>query len=439
MATYLTGRTRTLEFHGAIGGALHFQSPGILYDPAYPHMDYSVPTYYIETVFEILVSYYTGFPPYFVAVLMMNALGASYGSTFPYTIPSEGDFKLDWDCTGTWSITAPVEEVIEIDYGSYPSGNVGTQLIDPPAPCSIKIYEQLVLGGYVTISVEAGNLISGGGSTLITTSNIIPLIYGGSVWSAYQIVADVTAESNAGYPATASLTTLLNNLPLGAPGISGGSANKTWDATAGAAATCITTDLILNDIAATSLTALPPREIIMNGVINAMGRPYPEDIKVVAYQYLSSPGLVVDASGGSYSSSYTQRVYAASNYAGPLVSYNDASPVSANVQAASLTTNGEDDTLTRLLGRGFKWNAMTMTQAASMNVDDAPQTTNWTAGSNTTLADSGSDEITATVSGGLGSLSSTLPIADSQPQARRLGRGLILRVPIPESDADRGR
>ncbi len=416
MPTYLTGRTRTLSFHGNIAGELHFEEPSIVYNPVYPMWSASVPTFQVQTLLGTW-----SLRPVIVSGVSANTdleltpfdHSSSGGGVTPHPIPSIAPFKVTWDTAGTWSITAPVEEVVEIDSGSYAGGDIGTQRIDPPLPCSVRFYERLVIGGDVVITVDAGSVASGSLSTPITSANQIDLLVGGSASEAYQIAATATAYSNAGYVAKASVTTLVNGESVGAPGTAGSNTYKSWDATAGALATASSDATYLEITADTDVAAIPPRAVNMSGVIRAMDAPYPDDLKVVAYQYASSPGLVVDVPSGSFSSDYTQQCYSADNDAGSLADYCDLSSVSIIIQSASLSTQGEDTDCTRLLSRGFIWNAMTMTQTDTMNVDDAPQDTNWTAGSNTTLADSGSDALTATISGGLGSLSSTLPIADA--------------------------
>ena len=411
MTAFLTGRQRTLTFSGTTGGTWYNHK--VL--PAFPASGYTIASDVVIFCETFLGKFKLSFAPTTGGINCVIQCWIGSTSTTTNTFHAVTPPSItSVDCSGTWSMTADVEEVVEFNYSAYDPSIVGTQKVDPPQPLSVKFYERYKVGGNITITVSTS---AGSGtitSSITTATNIIV----GTAWDAYLVTSQAWCDSANGGPGNASIVTKYGGVTFGAPGATGSDTYHSWDATSGAAVTATSGMNQSFGMQVNSITA-PPRGSTIQGVIRAMKDPYPASLNVKAYQYFGSPGATVAVSGGSFTNSYQQTSYFAGylkdyqpvlsplqynnnpNYNDAIMAnYNDESPVWAMIDPASLSSAGEDTDITRLLARGYKWNALNWSHASSVNVDNAPALGAYGAFSGTTLTN---------VSGGIKATVGTSP------------------------------
>ena len=177
----------------------------------------------------------------------------------------------------------------------------------------------------------------------------------------------------------------------------------------------------------------------INGVVRAFQDAFPADLQVNVANASGALTNPVDIPAGSFGISDVQRqgsaggywqVFSGASYQHDFTtSYSilEQGAISLNLTTASLTASGDDVTDTRMMFRGWNWNALTLTQAATTEVDSAPSTSNWiAANSHTTVANTESPAppgIIITVDDSAqGSVYSTLATAAPPLSRARVGR-----------------
>lgn len=414
MAIYKTGRTRTLTMQGAISGSIYrdFEIPAGLvawgissFDAAGLHCSASA----VSTVSAFSWSYE-------LQVLAGDGDISPVGDTQNASGSWSSVGVFTEDISGSYSFSLDVEEFVEIETtGTFPSYG-GASVTDPPKTTSVRFFELPKVGGTISATATAHSLgLTAYASKTITSTDaeMATISYTGSL--------SVTSKS-VGIAQTTGLTGLITGLPMG---ILYTATNADCSATTDGGALVISGGTVTDIPCTCSLQQAPDKSARLNLAIRAMQSAYPSTIGVELESIGGASPAPVNAISGSVVQTVTQQYYSCGaylngvTYTGP--SANEFEPVrcwlrpgsSGDGDPYSLLALGEDQTAWRILFRGFKWDAMTMTQADTMNVDNAPQTSHWTAGTNTTLANSGGSAITATVGSVVtGSLSSTLPIAD---------------------------
>lgn len=133
---------------------------------------------------------------------------------------------------------------------------------------------------------------------------------------------------------------------------------------------------------------MPDRGVSLSGVVRAMEDPYPDELEIL-YEGL---GIASDTASDTFGASYDQKwartsdtgiggVGASVSGSGGSDSDSDGhltdtyGPVSAWMSSAGLAAIGEDPLAKRITLRGLAWDAMTITQAGSVTVDDGTDLT----------------------------------------------------------------
>ncbi len=321
-----------------------------------------------------------------------------------------------FDISGSWSVTLDVQECVSFTGGGdllgFPNYG-GPSAKDPPLTNNIQLYEQAKIGGALRAQLVSQ------GQTLntviyITAANqaaLAPnyqLIINASLrYKNYDGALSVTGfigatAGGASISGSASYAPLPNGArSTGSANMSGGvslTGHGAYDGTTG-----LQQFMVLSGIS----TIVPPKSWNLTGVLRAMSAPYPAHVDMQIDRASDNLAQPMSASG-TFANSGIQESYsvgagmAASAYGGtgggvdviPGTGKNTFAPVRLWIRpgvlgdgyAGSLLALGEDRTDWRVMMRAFRWNALTMTQAAVQAVDSTPVPANWTAGTNTTLA-----------------------------------------------------
>jgi hypothetical protein len=433
--TYRTGRTRTITCTCVVNAYEVFYAVGNLVPPIViggyvgPGVAYGQSTGSVK-----LLGCTLSFTPYYAAVGSPFVTGYNIGMTCEASIGS-GGLTLDSGpqtsysyyplisgavdvnfsiVDGSITVSADVEEMVTVTFGDYPMMNLGTQLIDPPVPTSITFFERYKIGGTISASISCGASASVSGT--ITAANPV----GGYDITRYESIN--VARTSAAIDINATYLDLDWEPPFSLTDTETATGH-TYSATAYVGGTdmsiTITADSDTGGSGVFTTTVSPPVQFNLFGQIMAISDLYPDNLTLTAITNAFDSGTTISISGGTFSSpTYIQTFqqvgipFQLNGNEEPLpTTIDNFGVISWVMQASALSALAEDTSLTRILGRGFLWNAMTVGQAASVNADPGAQAANWTAGAHTTLSNATGTTMNIAVAGGTGSLTSTLPSA----------------------------
>ncbi len=331
--------------------------------------------------------------------------------------------QFDYSGSGTWTVSIDVQEAVGISQDSFPTSGS----FDPPPATQYQLMEILVPGGSWSASATYMGLSVGVSGTTLSTIGITEV--------AYQV--QVSSFINSGCPpngsndATASvaiLTPVMYGLPYTdsfSNSYFSGSANCNG---ANATVSCTSNSQPSSLGASSSVSAVfaPPRSWNLSGVLREMVDAYSDTLQMEVSGVSSLFTNPVDISS-SFQCSDTQRygsvsaavyqLYGSYTYTysnNNPYSIDELGPISLSIVPSSLSLNGDDPNDTRLMFRGWMWDACNISQNSITAVDPSPIDTNWTAGEYTTL----SPGLTITISNsGTGSISSTLNNNGQAPES----------------------
>jgi len=239
-----------------------------------------------------------------------------------------------FDVSGSWNIQVPVEEWVDVGGG----GN--STPFDLPL-ASVRIYLAPVPGATMSASISSGGGTaqaigivqgdggaSGGGVSLGIHLEAGGYSYGGpnSIPNPYnphylskQLPIDISITgSGNNVNAAGSLT-----FSQWGPGTDGAQTDPTAPAATGTVSTASGASVNLTPTAvigtdypygysirgAASATLYPPRAFSLSGQINSLDQPYPGTVDVYCSKFGGDPDPLIHAGGGSFSASYSQRLF----------------------------------------------------------------------------------------------------------------------------------
>lgn len=335
--------------------------------------------------------------------------------------------------SGSCSFSIPVYLCIEENRPTDGSGHEtfptfgGTGSADPPTYRNKRIFFLAKPGGTLSISLSTNLGDATFTETQVGGTEISPAtVMSATISNAYNIHSNsgVYTLITPGEACTCSFTGLFNGASCSAPGYSFTQPHGYIDGTPTASIVAAATSNEAHN-ASVGGTFYPQRKYNLNVNICALNRPYPGTIGLKIDEDANHLAQSHDAASGAFSLTKTQHQFSVT---GSVDGVSDPDPTGhggvVNEYASvrcwlrpgatgdgdmySLLALGEDPTDWRVVQHGMTWNALTLQQATSINVDAAPTSANWTAGANTTLGSG----LTITVSSaGTGSVSSTLSAA----------------------------
>jgi len=433
MGVYKTGRSRTLTYVTTTAGTVLSSVLGppyavILPGPTPPGSQGSFTgsidwaSWSLATNWTSTVTGYTGSPtdnP--TTTITFEWIGTStlMGSADSFTItgnstsfmgllPAYG--TLSSSAANTITSSIDVEEWVSISEAVVAGGSGSG---DPPGPTTVVFYELPRVGGTASLNIVTA-YGSHSRSVTITAGMLsgIGYIYG----------AGIDLQTRNGTTTTWSSSTTFQGSSLPFPSYSftdsdgtGGHANGTQitvtSSTPSPGPTIMERTL--------SASAMPLKSYSSVGRINAMTVPYPDTISVDVNDHSNgTSGIIttVAVSGGNFTTSYDQHYYSVSSsfpHDSPR-NLDERGALTMALNNASLTSLNEDTSDSRMPLLGWRWNAMSVSQADHVDVDASPAPSHWAEGANTSL----SAGLTITIgSGSTGSVSSDLTAARTSPDA----------------------
>jgi hypothetical protein len=416
MATYKTGRQRTITFSGSIGGGIYYVLRSILNQGG---------SVYRQTDASISISFGPGYPnlPSLTAFANANPTGTNLppwhpswqctvntgiggsntalntqtiNSSFLYYWFGNPVYGADWsqDISGTWSISMDVEEYVSIGVGDFPSYG-GIQVFDPPGETSLTFFEALRPGGVISVTLNCGGANAsrtdtiGAGQAYVIPYMLYLVAYSrtsGAYHPGERNQPDGTPfEVPAGNANTTSITSFFQGVGMGAVytrSTTGASVNA---ASGAAAHTDQPPDLGQPGgpnggtySAYCFANIAPVKSWSLSGIVKAMDADYPSNVTLVV-EGVGVGSAILTASGGIFSGSYNQRNFNCSSILNGAnqtqTNVNEWQFARVHVQTAWLTGNGENREDWRVLMRGHLYDSFTLAQSATLVADDGTSLT----------------------------------------------------------------
>jgi hypothetical protein len=288
-------------------------------------------------------------------------------------------------CAGSYTFSADVEEVVDIEVGTDWPSYGGTAVPDPPFDCSVTFFERTKIGGSVSGSVTLGPASASLTATTVANSTISythsPSLTNASNHGFHN--GEDGGASSPGVADTLSITLGFSGEPVYIPAYSyagtGGSVTATTCSVSGNPY-----DVDLNSptsfqdySAAVSGSMTPNKSYTANGAIRAMDQGYPSPITVRVDQDANNLAKAIAvAAGGDWSLSIDQHQYSVVGVIDGVtdpsggVSLNEWHAFRAWVDGPSLTSLGEDSADWRMMIRGRRFDSFTLGQDAKTVLDD---------------------------------------------------------------------
>lgn len=328
-------------------------------------------------------------------------------TAFPFTTTYSG--------AGSWSVSCTVDEWLEVTYG--PGGPFWAAIPDAPYLTGIRFFEALRPGTTYTATLTAGaaSLVATGtvpAQTSPGTPDYEVATYVGALSSTVEANAYVGPGYFGDYDYSHAGASVVTGTVAGgavqvALDVDSPSGGATADTSGGASSSYSSWGYSGDPqgrSAAASVNRAPDKPVGIAGVVRAMEQAYPDGLTINVVGIPGTP--TTPCAGGAFAASGTQRQYSsavvASDAAGfgapsnaDSVSLNTYGPVSASIDGASLTANGDDPRQTRLLVRGKQFPGLTISLPDEHVIDSG--------GSVGTSGDgwAGTSGGTATTSGGV--------------------------------------
>ena len=445
MATFKTGRQRTIEFAGTLDGYHSSQWVCVTNPPTNPdpytvtEESYRRPSFAMGALgceLGYVSSEGGSLPP--TGACTPPGVGNVGNRCYARVVGLTGSGTLNNDntittgsfsrpggfskhITGDWSVTGTFEEWCEIYYldesdadgfPKEPLLNAGDDTIldgfgdgqkDGIRGYGIRFFEVSKRGTAITATIS----VDGNSATAfvnITAANEFELVrtFGYGIDYGWRCVSRADCLL---LPMTAAATATFNTVDLNAPW-SQTIGGATADTTGGCSATA--PGLTLTSYCECLAALFPPLQWDLKGRLRAWDQAYPGSLlaRVISKPNRVTPMFLTPA-GTLTLNQVRYGTDADLNGAGGSGVYQDQwNPVQAWLDVYDLSSSGEDSRDWRLQFRGKKWNAMTISRTDDVTLDNGNSTTGWAAGAHTTLSVV-SGAISAAVSGGTGSATRT--------------------------------
>lgn len=358
----------------------------------------------------------------FGPLVTATALGASVTGQNPANYKVDGTEHVDISLTGTYSLTADVEEYRDIeikdsgDSDFWPSYGGAAVPGDMP-PFSIeRVGVRLRIGGSVTASITWGGA-SASKTVAIDAGNQVDV----TDWSlAGALVSDVMGMADT----TSASFTFNGDIDLS----QSYSRSGTYGSATGTSARATSPTPDIEHTCELDYSYSPPRIYSLHGYLKAMEHDYPATLGIKVAQYAGG-GVNNKDVGSTFTDTYSQKRYTVTSQidgvadAGIskdewLANYCYARKgVAGDGDTVSLLALGEQTNSWRFMHRLDRWAGATISQAQATQIFDGGSITGWT-GTHVSYS-LGSGEIAIAVSGGTGQADWATTVLKSNWQSYR--------------------
>ncbi len=375
MPDYLTGRERVAVFAGTIGGAIQ----GVYVPGMPPRWDRYVT---VHGAAGLLLSFtaagsvaplsYTTEMPWSRRLEVTLGVGLPSGGTSGTvtdagTATTPGPFLLD--CSGSFTVSVPLQEVFRYTEGSSTVSYGGTPHADYPPAAGVKFFERPKPGGTASCSVTFGTLSISLTKVLGTADAVIISDDGQTTAEVYDTGLAGTAFTYGTVLGQSVQATLVGGNTYGTASTSSGA----WAASKGNSGHVIA-----------SVRRWPDRIYRLDAVFpTPAGNLYTEiadDPMLLDVAVKSGTAVQIPVMGGSAGTAWTQERYAAGLQSGlwgsesniGSASLNEHGSVWAAVNAGWLDNELRDPREWRLLQRGKRFGGLTLSHAGTTVLETGP-------------------------------------------------------------------
>ncbi len=348
----------------------------------------------------------------FFRVRAGSIFGATVQTDSAAYLPPSSPPPWDWAPTesGSWEITVETEEWVDVlpaedlDADGFPTCG-GTGQKDHLKGLAVTLFEKTKPGGTLVATITAG------GVTATATHTITSAVRVRSYAAERRMFPRMSENANFGAKQQCELYCMDAIWPAADYDYTDGDA-RLFISGNDAYATIALNGFVSGSVRLAELrTALsPPYRYGFDGRLRVFDLAYPDALTVVWQNRLDGFGNWVSTSlpaAPNWSGTVDQQFYAANGILAsgaftPVVSVNEIAPLRAWLSSGSLSSRGEDRADWRLQIRGQRFNSFTLEHASAITIEDGASSSDWTAGSNTTISATGG-AIQFVISGGTGS------------------------------------
>jgi len=414
MATWKTGRSRTLVFSGVTNGGCDVTEVELIGGNV--SVSYGSNTNLVIQCFGFQITMTStasvkgyagpGPTPYDLEALLSVTYGFPlYSNTNVVEGESVYGVNNPRSDGGSWEITAQVEEwaqtytptsVAPVNGTDFPTFGGSAQGDGLPAQ-GIQYFEQIIAGTNITFTANYGGLSY---STTIPIATETPV-------PGYLIYGDALAGPNAHCAYTSNRTCASTfNFNSNTVGCSYTAANGIDSVSCSSGVSATVSGANARDSSECIASINPPLSWTVYGRLQCFGSAFPSPGHNLSWNCLASggPTVLLNPSGIDSVTQNQFEAYAVFNGT-PQTGLSAADQVPVSCYLSSLGLDDSRDW--RCMIRGYKWDALTLTAASTQMIDDCTSLAHWTAGTNTAL--SLSSGVVVSAAGGVGSVVLAIP------------------------------